>query len=293
VRALGACADQSASVRPAVLDRHEWTERAESHRERVRVLLQDGMVDHKGAQPDGTEFGGLDPKNPIFNFLLDYYNIRGRKGTRRLAKWSPGINVVLRDAEHGRDVEEPQGLLARKCVRTDAHGGGLVFSAVHLAAVDPDTFAKTFEWYRMILAATAEHQPVLNCFGLHEWAMIYRPPGAPEPPSLAYQKDVLPLRVSQEVINAAVERRGVKCTHIDAIRFFAQDAAPLNKHTGTEWPKPKPTGCDLPHGHGGSAQEKQGVCLARADARCVGRSRAGRPGTARAAGVRARIDGSP
>ena len=48
-----------------------------------------------------------------------------------------------------------------------------------------------------MLAVTEANQPVLNCFGLHEWAMVYRPEGAVVPPSLEYQKDVLPLRVSQ------------------------------------------------------------------------------------------------
>ena len=79
-----------------------------------------------------------------------------------------------------------------------------------------------------VLMATQENPPILNCFGLHEWAMQYQPPGAPEPPSRQYQE--LPLRVSQEQINAAVERRGVRCTHVDALRFFADAAKPLNKY---------------------------------------------------------------
>ena len=47
------------------------------------------------------------------------------------------------------------------------------------------------------------------------------------PPSAKYQAH-LPLRVSREVINETVERKGVSCTHVDALRFFAQDALPLN-----------------------------------------------------------------
>jgi hypothetical protein len=66
----------------------------------------------------------------------------------------------------------------------------------------------SFHWYKEVLVVTQSNSPVLNCFGLHEWAMQYQPPGAADPPSRKYQE--LPLRVSQDEINAAVERRGVR-----------------------------------------------------------------------------------
>lgn len=37
--------------------------------------------------------------NPIYNFLLRYYNIRGASGTRRLARWTPGLHVVLENGK--------------------------------------------------------------------------------------------------------------------------------------------------------------------------------------------------
>ena len=86
-----------------------------------------------------------------------------------------------------------------------------------------------FQWYASILRTTLDSDPVLHCHGLHEWAMLYHPDGAPPPPSATYQKS-LPLRVSRSVINNAVERRGIRCTHVDALRFFAPAAGPLNKH---------------------------------------------------------------
>jgi len=36
--------------------------------------------------------------------------------------------------------------------------------------------------------------------------------------------------VSREVINETVERKGIQCTHVDALRFFAPAAGPLNHH---------------------------------------------------------------
>ena len=62
--------------------------------------------------------------------------------------------------------------------------------------------------------------------------MQYWPEGAPPPPSGKYQSH-LPLRVPRAVINAAVERKGVCCTHVDALRYFAPAAAPLNAHGAT------------------------------------------------------------
>ncbi|KAL3941409.1 MAG: hypothetical protein SGBAC_004238 [Bacillariaceae sp.] len=59
--------------------------------------------------------------------------------------------------------------------------------------------------------------------------MQYHPEGADPPPSAKYQKH-LQLRVPQEIINQTVERKGISCTHVDALRFFAPAAAPLNHH---------------------------------------------------------------
>ena len=43
----------------------------------------------------------------------------------------------------------------------------------------------------------------------------------------------MPLRVDRATINAAVERKGIHCTHVDALRFFAPAAGPLNKCAAT------------------------------------------------------------
>mmetsp|Transcript_20824 Transcript_20824/g.24108 ORF Transcript_20824/g.24108 Transcript_20824/m.24108 type:complete len:319 (-) Transcript_20824:1395-2351(-) len=86
-----------------------------------------------------------------------------------------------------------------------------------------------FDWYNSILQNTLDSEPIFHCHGLHEWAMQYHPEGAPPPPSAKYQTH-LPKRVSREIINSTVERRGISCTHVDALRFFAPAAGPLNHH---------------------------------------------------------------
>ena len=58
--------------------------------------------------------------------------------------------------------------------------------------------------------------------------MLYNPDtSSPPPPSSKYQSH-LSFRVSQQIINEQVERKGVRCTHIDALRFFAPEAKKWN-----------------------------------------------------------------
>jgi hypothetical protein len=74
---------------------------------------------------------------------------------------------------------------------------------------------------RDLLTATAARPPHLGCFGLHEWAMVYRLPAD----DLRHR---LPLRLGAAGTDAVVESHPIRCTHHDAFRFFTADARPLN-----------------------------------------------------------------
>ncbi|GAA0917005.1 hypothetical protein GCM10009557_89160 [Virgisporangium ochraceum] len=78
------------------------------------------------------------------------------------------------------------------------------------------------QWIRDLLANTAKRPPHLGCFGLHEWAMVYR----------LDQREVRhtawPLRLSQPEIARLLEERQVRCSHFDAFRFFTPPARSLN-----------------------------------------------------------------
>jgi len=78
---------------------------------------------------------------------------------------------------------------------------------------------------RAVLAATAMRPPAFGCFGLHEWAMVYRQSAA------ARRHSAVPLRLSPREIDATVESVGLRCTHADAFRFFTADAHPRNATT--------------------------------------------------------------
>ena len=69
---------------------------------------------------------------------------------------------------------------------------------------------------------SAHRKPSFGCFGMHEWAMVYR--------ADAIRHDQLPLRMPEDELAEFVESRPLVCTHYDAFRFFTEEAQPLNRH---------------------------------------------------------------
>ena len=225
-----------------------------------------------GQQLNDEDWTSLDPQNPVCNFLIEYYGLKGSKGIKRLARWSPSPNLLMQSKQHYSCVES--FLLHSNCIdagdlstiigsrnagvfleevteedlATTLHlrgacleGNGALYSPFlwcnqrqhqheeHYNSVPKSHAASSFLWYRSILEQTLQAEPILHCHGLHEWAMQYHPEGEPSPPSAKYQAH-LPLRVNRQVINDTVERKGISCTHVDALRFFAPAAGRLNHH---------------------------------------------------------------
>jgi len=246
-----------------------WRAAVTHHADAVHAMLLPGLTppmhalnSGKNRHPtDGDDrWTALDPQHPVYNFLIEYYGLKGVKGPKRLARWSPAPAWILGDSDRMETLEELEAASSNKPSISSAdfvsRGGILlegatiddVGSNLHLRGAmpysggvlyspfsffdQPDNASKTsnpYVWYRSVLQQTLRAEPVLHCHGLHEWAMQYWPPGADPPPSQQYQS-TLPLRVSQQVINTAVERRGISCTHVDALRYFAPAAGPLNHH---------------------------------------------------------------
>jgi len=61
-----------------------------------------------------------------------------------------------------------------------------------------------------------------GCFGMHEWAMVYRL-GEDQTRHAAY-----PLRLGPGGTDEVVETHRIACSHFDAYRFFTVPARPLN-----------------------------------------------------------------
>jgi hypothetical protein len=77
----------------------------------------------------------------------------------------------------------------------------------------------TVDFVESLLRRTAERPLHLGCFGLHEWAMVYRAGDRRHP---------LPLRLGASGTDAVVEANSLVCTHFDAYRFFTPEAVPRN-----------------------------------------------------------------
>jgi hypothetical protein len=229
-----------------------WRKSALDHQTKIKELLLPGLTPlndqinsgrlRKNKNAPATrgydavvdDWTALDPKHPVYNFLIEYYGLKGVKGTRRLARWMPAPVANESMLLEGASEEDLGSLLHMRGASME--NDGILYSPADFFGKGDATrkedavrAATPFLWYRSILKNTAEAEPVLHCFGLHEWAMQYMPEGAPIPPSAKYQGH-LPLRVDRQVINETLERKGVSCTHVDALRFFAPAAGPLNHH---------------------------------------------------------------
>lgn len=94
-----------------------------------------------------------------------------------------------------------------------------------LTRADPDHLARhmpKLHRTHALLTATAGRTAHLGCFGLHEWAMVYRN----ERP-----RHDLPLRLGATGTDDVVESMPLRCTHFDAFRFFTDAARPRNATT--------------------------------------------------------------
>src|SRR5699024_6870386 len=77
------------------------------------------------------------------------------------------------------------------------------------------------QWAQQLLRGTLGRPGRFNCFGLHEWAMVYRAQEA--------RHSQVPLRLGQEGTDEVVRSHPLRCTHFDAFRFFTDEAAPRNE----------------------------------------------------------------
>ncbi|RZU73897.1 hypothetical protein EV384_2327 [Micromonospora kangleipakensis] len=188
----------TAALAPAAaLDLADWQARRRAHEQRVDAWL----APHLARRRTGV-------KHPVEDFLFTYYSHR----PAQLRRWHPGAGVVLRGAdqvEFGRDYR--------------ATAAGLTLDTDRVRA----RRAESVDWIRTLLGATAGRPAHLGCFGMHEWAMVYRQTQD------EVRHNAWPLRLSPAATAAVVEERGVRCSHFDAYRFFTAPARPLNLLTPT------------------------------------------------------------
>jgi len=189
----------------------DWRERRRAHEERVSAWT----APHQARASRGE-------KHPVYDFLFEYYRFR----PSWLRRWHPGPDVVL------------QGETARDYLRWpeyhEADGG----VALNPAALEPRR-RESLAWLANLLRLTAERPPQFACFGLHEWAMVYRQTPA------EVRHNAWPLRFPPDELARIVEAQPVRCSHYDAFRFFTEPARPLNRlqPTRAEAPAFEQRGC--------------------------------------------------
>ncbi len=190
----------------SVLDEPDWTERERRHVERAETFLGPHRV---RAQRGET--------HPVWDFLFSYYSLR----PRQLRRWHPGFGVALDGSLADRFLDRP-----------GYHRDG---SAVTVDVAHLRSRLDTIAFVAGLLGATAGRPARLNCFGLHEWAMVYR---TSEP-----RHGQVTLRLGPTGTDAVVESNPLRCSHFDAYRFFTEpalgrNAEPLSRQTqvATEQP---------------------------------------------------------
>ncbi|BDX32133.1 hypothetical protein TUM20985_26800 [Mycobacterium antarcticum] len=173
------------------LDEADWIARERRHVDRA----EDFLGPHRARAQRGEA-------HPVWDFLFTYYSLR----PRQLRRWHPGFGVALTGAAAERFADR---------AGYDRRGSTIAVGPAYL-----HSRLDTVQFIADLLRATASRPARLNCFGLHEWAMVYR---ADE-----VRHDRVPLRLGASGTDAVVEATPLRCSHFDAYRFFTGPAAPRN-----------------------------------------------------------------
>lgn len=171
-----------------VLAREEWQARATSHRARLAPYVGPHLARRRDGLP-----------HPVHDFLFTYYSLR----PAQLLRWHPGFGVALEDA-------------AEHAAMKGYDGSPAGVTPAHVASQ-----RVLLETLLRLLRATSSRPANLGCFGLHEWAMVYRL-------DEHETRHPRPLRLGAAGTDGVVESHRIACSHFDAYRFFTPAAAPLN-----------------------------------------------------------------
>jgi hypothetical protein len=177
-----------------LLARDDWQESEAAHRARADDLT----AAHRERAARGET-------HPVEDFLFTYYSYKPAV----LRRWHPGVGIDLAEAQAtDRAVWRWYSAgTAPGSLRVDASG----FRAAKQQLVTS---------VERILRFTATRPASFGCFGLHEWAMVYRQ---------GEHRHPVPLRLGQRATDDVVDAHDLRCTHFDAFRFFTDDAVPRNR----------------------------------------------------------------
>jgi hypothetical protein len=193
-----------------VLAPEAWQARRAAHEARVRAWTDPHQV--RAARGE---------KHPVYDFLFSYYAFR----PAWLRRWHPGPDIALAGEAAREFLRWPE---YREISGRDGPPQPSGFDdRPSLVAIDlstlPEHRREFVHWLRDLLCAMRDRPAFFGCFGLHEWAMVYRQTRD------EVRHNAWPLRFSSEELARIVESSAICCTHFDAFRFFTPPARPLNK----------------------------------------------------------------
>jgi hypothetical protein len=177
-----------------VLEQSAWQALEARHAERVDTLT----ASHRARRQTGTS-------HPVEDFLFTYYPFK----PSQLRRWHPGPAVLLESAAR---LDRGSWRFYR-----ERDGGSVLDTAAYLEAR-----GATVAFVRRLVTATHARPAQLGCFGLHEWAMVYRQ--SPD----EVRHSAWPLRLGPSGTDEVVEGLQIRCTHFDAFRFYTPPARSLN-----------------------------------------------------------------
>ncbi|MDX1637869.1 MAG: 3-methyladenine DNA glycosylase, partial [Balneolaceae bacterium] len=127
------------------IPKDRWQRELREHKQRISELIDEYLARRQRHE-----------KDPVIDFLFEYYAFR----PSHLKRWSPGFGRLL----EGEDFEP---LEISECKITSDG-----------AFLDPRLFAdnrkNAVRWILQVLENASKKQPSFGCFGMHEWAMVYR-----------------------------------------------------------------------------------------------------------------------
>lgn len=170
----------------------QWRTQKKDHYHTISDLIDDYLEKRSHHQ-----------KDPVLDFLFEYYAFR----PSYLKRWSPGLGTLLID---GASNDWPFDEM------TTADGN----SFLDISNFDEDRISSV-RWILNLLEQSLTRKPSFGCFGMHEWAMVYK--------ADRVRHNYLSLRMEKEELASFVESRPLVCTHFDAFRFFTDEAKPQNK----------------------------------------------------------------
>lgn len=198
-----------ASMTLAELD---WQARAAAHKARVNRYAEPYLARRSAGK-----------KHPVEDFLFTYYTQK----PGQLSRWHPGAGVVLTGAAA---AERLDWKFYRAASGAELQAAGAP-AAGPAAILDTEKFLEqrreAVDFARIILGRTAARPAQFGCFGLHEWAMVYKQEAN------AVRHEYLELRLGSGGTDQVVEDNRIRCTHFDAYRFYTPQATGLNELTPT------------------------------------------------------------